>query len=130
MLRRVAIGFALLAVMFTARAQSYFIYFTPPLPADTNGSLVAYQGSWQYTNTAATNTWYFFGQVKTNVGKISIPPTVGAPAWLIVRSVGTNGLLSTNLTKVLYDTNALAATLTNNPPVIPAGPTTFVITNQ
>ena len=111
-------------------AQNYTLTFVPPLPADTNGSLLGYQGAWQYTNTTSTNTWYFFAQVKTSTPRITINSTVGSPAWIIVRSLATNSLLSTNYTRVLYDTNALAATLTNNPPYIPPPPATFAITNN
>jgi len=123
---------AFLFFSISAFAAPYYLRFTPPLPADTNGSLSGYQGAWQYTNAtgSATNTWFFFAQVPTNSVKLTINNTVGSPAYLIVRSLGTNGLLSTNLTRVLYDTNALVLTLTNNPPVIPTGPTVFVVTNN
>ena len=73
---------------------------------------------------------YFFAQVVTGGTTIPINRSVGSPAWLIVRSLGTNGALSTNLTRVLYNTNTLATTLTNHPVVIPAGPSVFVITNS
>jgi len=116
-------------VVLSARA-AYTLQFTPPLPADTNGSLLGYQGAWQYTNTTSTNVWVFFAQVPTSSTRLTINSSVGTPAWLIVRSVGTNGLLSTNLTRILYDTNTLALTQTNNLPVIPVGPTVFVITNN
>ncbi len=131
---RVALLFALYAVLaFSLQPSafaSYTLTFVPPLPADTNGALIGYQAAWQYTNTTSTNTWYFFAQVPTSSTRIVINGTVGSPAWIIVRSVGTNGLLSTNLTLTLYNTNTLAATMTNNPPVIPTGPTTFAITNN
>ena len=127
MKRLLITGCCLLAAVCLA---GYTLTFTPPLPADTNGTLIGYQGFWQYTNSVPTNAWYFFGGVNTGMTRISIPVYVGSPAWLVIRSLGTNGALSTNLTLILYNTNALAGAFTNNPLIIPPAPSTLAITNN
>jgi len=130
--KRKALSFWLpicLGFWVTQACAQYYLHFTPPLPADTNGTLLSYQGAWQYTNTVNTNLWQPFGGVSTGQTRIAIPPTVGSPAWVTVRSVGTNGLLGTNSALVLYNTVQLAAAITNTP-VIPAAPVAGVITNN
>ncbi len=111
-----------------ASAQTYKLNFTRS-PDETNGSVLGYIAVWTPTNSFATNSpgtnWYVFGNAALGSSNLTIPSTVGSPAYLAVQTQGTNYLLSAPTNRVLFDTGALALIYTNNPapPRPPSTPT-------
>jgi hypothetical protein len=110
---------ALLALL--ASAQSYKMTFALS-PDETNNAVAGYVGVWRFTNAASSNDWRTFILVPAGITNMPISSLVPSPAYLAVRTQGTNSLLSSPTNTVLYDTNALALVYTNVPtPPRPAG---------
>lgn len=123
----VAVSLHLVGALFAA-AQNYKLNFVPS-PDETNNAVLAYVGVWTPTNSFATNSlgtnWYVFANVVVGSTQFTIPSTVPSPAYLAVRTEGTNYLLSAPTNLVLYSTQALALIYTNQPapPRAPSAPT-------
>jgi len=116
---------ALWLLAFSLQPSAFSYQLTYPLsPDDAGGAVTQYLGVWAITNNYPTNTvWNNFGQAPAGTTNIFINSAVPSPAYLAVRALGTNFLLSSPTNIVLYNTNALALIYTNVP-VAPRSPGT------
>ena len=94
--------------------------------------VLQYNAGYQFTNYVgtngvSTNGWIPFGFCYPGTTNIPIPSTVPSPSYLAISVEGTNYVSGVYTNAVLYNTNTLAGTLTNNVKLPPpaAGPAGF-----
>lgn len=112
-------------------AQQFILNF-PLSPSDqtlsATGSVSAYVASWSPTNGTRPTNWTIFARANAGTSNIVINSTVPSPAYILVQSKNTNGVLSANTNYLLYNTNALWIYVSNNF-VPPPPPGSLMITN-